>query len=241
MKRYAKTQYAFTFVETLLGFLIFSIVALVLYSTFFSGLKIQQRSHDDTAMYHEVKMALDMMGRELEQAMAFDFSKMSSDLKDFEPTAQSISFLMADRHGAIKRISYYLEDKDRVQIFKTLIGEHYQNNVSVVNVKQEQIPSVVLMRREEPFADFIAGAHTSHERQEVLLDHVEPKSFRFLYALGLAEDKTSLAWQETWDKEYIPAFIRLEMTLIPSQPKEKPLMIKKDIYIPTGSWEETSS
>ncbi|MFA6378967.1 MAG: hypothetical protein WCX16_04200 [Candidatus Omnitrophota bacterium] len=241
MKKYLKKKHAFTFVEILLGFLIFSVVTLVLVSTFFSGLKIQQRANDDGAMYHQVKMALDMMTQELEQAIFFDLSNLAPNLKSFEATAKQISFLIADKNGGIKRISYYLEDKEKIHIYKTLLGQHYEKNVSVVDIKSEKIPSVAFMRSEEAFVDFVSTKRSPTIQQEVLLDNVQRDSLKFSYAyLQPAEEKASLSWQGVWDKEYIPAGVRFEMILVPLKKKEALVTIKKDVYIPTGFWGEPS-
>jgi type II secretory pathway pseudopilin PulG len=239
MKKDLQKICAFTFVELLLGFLIFSIVGLVLYSTLFSGLKIQQRSSDDSATYHEIKVALDMMGRELEQAIRFNFSKMAPELKYFEATATSLSFLIIDRPSVIKRIRYYLEDKDKVHIYQTLVGQHYQKNVSLINSTQEQTQPMVLMRSEEPFLDFVSKVKSSDGYQEVLLEPVGRDSLKWSYAyIQSSENKAFLSWEDVWDKDYIPAGMRLEVTLLPLGNKKQPMVVKKDIYIPTGFWGE---
>jgi type II secretory pathway pseudopilin PulG len=229
----------FTLVEVLLGFLIFSVLALVLYSTFFSGLKIQKRSNEQGAMHHQLKMTLDMITRELEQSIHFDFSNLSPSLKSFEGAARQITFLTIDKEGVIKRISYYLEDKDKVHIYQTLIGQHSQNNVSVVNKKSEDVPLVVLMRREEPFVDVLSGRPSSDLREEVLLDHIQRNSFSFLYAYLEPAKAESLSWQDVWDKDYLPSGIRIRLMLIPLNENEKSITVQKDIYNPIGSWGET--
>jgi len=237
MKNQDKKLSAFTLIELLLALLIFSVVALVLYSTFFSGLKIQQRSSENGAMYHQIKMTLDMMTGELQRSINFNFSSLSPKLKAFEGTGDRISFLIAEKTGVIKRISYYLENKDKIRIYKTLIGQSYKKNVSVQNIRQEQIPTVVLMRSEEPFSDFASGAKSSNAYEEVLLDNVQKDSFKILYAY-LKSGASSLTWKEPWEQEYLPSGVRLQMILVPLEEKQKPISIVKDFYIPTGSWGE---
>jgi len=235
MKKKYQTFYAFTFVELLLGFLIFSVVVLVLYSTFFSGLKIQKRANNDGAMAHQVKMTLDMMTGELQEAIHFDFSNAAPALTSFEGTKDRVSFLTTGKDGAIKRVSYYVTDKDKVRILKTLVGNRYQKNVSAAYINQKKVQCIVLMRSEELFIDFVSGKKSSSAREETLLDNIQKNSFKFFYA-DLAPDQSSLIWNNVWDETYIPAGIRLEMTLVPLQEKEKPMEIKKDFYIPSGSW-----
>jgi hypothetical protein len=236
-----KKKHGFTFVEFLLGFLIFSIMAVALYSTFASGLKIQKRANSEGLLYHQAKMSLDMIARELESSLSFNFSQSYPALKPFEAGRQRFSFLIADR-DQIKRVTYYAQDPDKAMVHKILLGQRSQKNVAVTNIRSNaSLGEVVLMRREELLAHFVNGQNDVSSQEEIILDHIEEKSFKILYAyLTTEKGATTLQWQEGWDKDYLPAGVRLEMTLRPSGQSQKVVSVVKDIYIPTGFWEEAS-
>ncbi|MCX5681507.1 MAG: prepilin-type N-terminal cleavage/methylation domain-containing protein [Candidatus Omnitrophica bacterium] len=228
----------FTLIEFLLGFLIFSIILVVLYSTFFSGMKIEERSLGDAATYSQVKMSLDIMGRELERAVHFDFSSFSPEMKSFTGNKNKISFLIPAKDG-VRRVTYYLKNKEKVKIHKILIGGHYKKNVSVTNITVKEEDVVCLMRSEEAFADFVAEGASSTAAEEVLFDNVWRDSFKISYAyLDDKGEKPKLVWKNAWDKDYIPCGIRFEMTLVPFRQGEPIMNVKKDVYVPTGFWGE---
>lgn len=228
----------FTLIEILLGFLIFSIILVVLYSTFFSGIKIEERSVGDAAAYHQAKMSFDMIGHELEEAVPFDFSNFSPELTTFIGTGDSISFLTPGK-GGLRRVSYYLKEKGSVKIQRTLIGGRYQKNVLVINTKEESTPVFCFVRSEEAFVDFVMGDEDLGLKEEILFDNVQTDSFKISYAYLKSEGDTSyLVWQNTWDNLYIPAGVRFELRLAPFKKNDPSINIKKDIYIPTGFWGE---
>lgn len=228
----------FTLIELLLGFLIFSIVLTVLYSTFFSGMKVEERSAGDAAAYHQAKMSLDMMGHELEEAVPFTFVNIAPSLASFEGDRTKISFLTPKKDG-LKRVSYYLKDKEKVKVYQTLLGAHYTKNVRIANIREQARAVFCLVRSEEPFFDFLRGAAGNPAAEEILFDDVREGSFQISYAyLKAAGDSSSLVWQNFWANDYIPAGIRFEMIIESYQKNDRPLYIKKDVYVPTGFWGE---
>lgn len=228
----------FTLIEILLGFLIFSIILVVLYSTFFSGIKIEERSVGDAAAYHQAKMSFDMIGHELEEAVPFDFSNFSPELTAFIGTGDSISFLTPGKSG-LRHVSYYLKEKRSIKIQQTLIGGRYQKNVEVTNITGESIPVFCLVRSEEAFADFVMGDEDLGLKEEILFDNVQADSFKISYAHLKSEgDNPYLVWQDRWENLYIPAGVRFELQLAAFKKNDPSINIKKDVYIPTGFWGE---
>jgi type II secretory pathway component PulJ len=239
MKKIFKKNFGFSLLETLLGFLIFSIIMVVLYGTFFSGMKIEERSAGDSAIYHQVKMSFDAMGRELEEAAHFDFSSFPSGLQSFAGTSSEISFLTPGKNG-LRVVRYALKDRPKTRIHQTLIGEHYKKNIAATTITQSEGEQITcLMRSEEPFVDFVSENNTSEENEEILFDNVRRDSLKISYAyLESKGERTYLVWQNVWDKEYVPSGIRLELTLTPASKDAPPIAVKKTIYIPTGFWGE---
>lgn len=240
MRKIFKKNSAFTLIEILLGFLIFSIILVVLYSTFFSGMKIEERSVRDAAAYHQAKMSLDMMGRELEEAVMFNFENFSLERKAFEGSQNKISFLTPGKNGLV-RVSYYLEDKDITRVHQTLIGGRYQKNVQATDLTSEAVPPLCLVRSEEPLVDLLVEGGNGSQVQEILFDNVRRDSFGISYAyLESAGENPRLVWKNAWANEYIPSGVRFELTIEPFKKADPPLHIKKDVYIPAGFWGEES-
>ena len=240
MKKIFKKDSGFTLIEILLGFLIFSIILVVLYSTFFSGMKIEERSAGDAATYNQAKMSLDMIGHELEEAVPFNFENFDPGLKAFEGSSLKISFLVKEKNG-LRHVSYYLKERDKTKIRQTLIGQHYTKNVAATNITGEETQVLCLMRSDEAFVDFVSDAADSSVNEEVLFDNVRPDSFKISYAYLESENENAhLVWKNTWDKEYIPSGIRFEFALESFKKGDPLINIKKDVYIPTGFWGEAS-
>lgn len=229
----------FTFVEVLLGLLIFSLIALVLYSTFFSGLEVQRRADAQGAMSHELKMALDSMARELEQAVPLTLDHLAPDLKSLDGRAQEVVFWHVDKDDAIKRVSYYLKDQDQARVRLTLVAEHLKNNVTVVNTQSAQLRAKVLMRKEMSFRDAVSSHPPSPLLEEVVLENIQPDSFSFQYAyLDPGQGEPTLSWKKEWTYDYLPSGIRIQLTLAPWDEKGTPAPVLKEIYNPCGSWGE---
>ncbi len=68
-------------IEALLGLAIFSVIAVTLYSTFWSGIQIDQRLED--RIYRQASWALEGMARELQNATIYDFSSSYPDINGF--------------------------------------------------------------------------------------------------------------------------------------------------------------
>ena len=181
-----------------------------------------------------------MIGHELEEAVPFNFENFDPGVKAFEGSSSKISFLVKEKNG-LRHVSYYLKERDKTKIRKTLIGEHYKKNVAVTNIISEEAQALCLMRSDEAFVDFVSDVAEPFASEEVLFDNVRPGSFKISYAYLESKDETAyLVWKNTWDKEYIPSGIRFEFALEPFKKGDPLINIKKDVYIPTGFWGETT-
>lgn len=229
----------FTFIEFLLGSLIFAVIAAALYSTFASGLKVQQRANNEGLLYHQAKLNLDMIARELESAVSIDLSRSYPVFRSFEANSQGFSFLIVDQ-DQVKRVRYYLQNAQEVSVHKVLLGRRSQKNVAVTNINSDTaLSQATLMRSEQPLSDLLGSGAGHGERQEIVLEHIDAATFQVLCAyLTTTQGMTDLEWKQGWDKDYLPAGVRIAMTLLPIGRDKRPVMIVKDIYIPTGFWEE---
>src|SRR3569833_3026891 len=78
-----KQEHSFSLVELLLGLLIFSIIALTLYSMFSTGLKVDEKSHYISQSYQEARLSFDMLSQDLENAFIYDTSASYPDQLSF--------------------------------------------------------------------------------------------------------------------------------------------------------------
>ncbi len=229
----------FTFIEFLLGSLIFAVIAAALYSTFASGLKVQQRANNEGLLYHQAKLNLDMIARELESAVSIDLSRSYPVFKSFEANGQGFSFLTIDQ-DQIKRVRYYLQSPQEIFVHKVFLGRRSQKNIAVTNISSgTSFSQATLVRSEQLLSDFLSGGDGHNERPEIILEHIDAATFQVLCAyLTTVQGAAELEWKQGWDKDYLPAGIRMVMTLLPTGRNRRSVAIVKDIYIPTGFWEE---
>ena len=224
----------FSLIEALLGLAIFSVIAVTLYSTFWSGIQIDQRSED--RIYRQASWALEGMARELQNATIYDFSSSYPDINWFLGEKERIRFLVTTDEG-IKVVQYYLEKEEEIFIHKVIIGKRSRKSISVTERRQEALVQEVLIREEQDLVDFI-NKSKDRSLKEVVCFNVEEQGLKFSYAfLESSENDSQLAWKDVWENNYVPAGIRVELKIVDSQTRS-PLVIRRSIYVPAGFWGE---
>ena len=118
-------QKAFTLIELLLALIIFSMGALIIYGTFSGGLLISQRSEGQGEVYREARISLELMTKELESMVPYDFTASSPEGTALKGDENKISFIVPTENG-LKRISYYLISPEQRQIKTTVLGKTYK-------------------------------------------------------------------------------------------------------------------
>ena len=233
------TSKGFTLIELLLGLTIFSVISLCLYSTFWSGIKLSQRSEKNNKVYREIGWTLEQMSRDLENTVSYDFTNSYPDKLAFMGEAKRITFLKTSDEG-LKAVSYYLDEPTRAQIQKTVIGKTYQKNVNQVLRSEESQNVRNLVREEQPFIDYVSGA-TDEGQKEILSTGVKADGLKFLYGFFVKEDSTEVEWKSSWGENFIPAGLHVAISFVNGDPSRPALDIQRDILIPTGSWGQPKS
>ncbi len=224
----------FSLIEILIALTIFSTIVVTLYSTFWSGIKIDQRLEDKT--YRQASWALEEMAKEFENAAKYDFSNSYPDINEFLGEKDRVSFLLPSGQG-LKVIQYYLEQAEEVFVHKVIIGKRSKKNVSVTESRQEALVQKVLVREEYDFVDFVNGVKTDSLKEAVCFN-VEEQGLEFSYAyLETSEDDSKLDWQDSWRNDYVPAGIKVKLKLV-SQDQGDLFIVRRSIYIPAGRWGE---
>lgn len=228
------SRFAFTLIEFLLGLSIFSIIALVLYQTFSSGLAINQRSERVNRIYKEVRWSLDKIAQDLENMIPYDFRNSYPNELAVWGDQDKIFFLAPSVEG-IKRVGFFLQPLEAGSVYKTIIGRHHKGKESIVAHYEERVSLNALVREEKSFLESLQDTPTENVLTDILCGHVIEKGLKFSYAYveGQGENVT-IVWKDEWGEWYIPSGVRIEMTFLnPENPKDT-MSIRKDIFIPAG-------
>jgi prepilin-type N-terminal cleavage/methylation domain-containing protein len=232
-----KSQRGFTFIEVMMGLLIFSIIALSLYSTFSAAISAWEKAEDANRVYQEAKWALDEIAHSLKNAAFFDFSQNYPDLKLFKGEENKISFLIADESG-LKRISYFLEKPDFGNIQRVILGKRGSVPEKIIaDYKEIQGRIFTLRKSEQDFLKSLAG-----EKDSVSSDNLTSLvkegglNFSFAYKTTESESLETLVWKESFESpNEIPRLVKITLTLLNPQNLKQEKTFTKIVFIPTGT------
>jgi len=226
----------FTLIEILVALGIFSVVVLSLYGSFWAGMKINKRAHQNDNVYRQIAFGLEEMTRDLEQSVSYDFSQFQQGVNAFEGSSAEISFLLPTEEG-LKQVHYYLVAEDETFIHRVVIGEHYEKNVSFTVMNQSAPSRYALIREEKLFVDVLANF--SSFGPEVVALGIAEGGLQFSYAFLQQEgDAAKIVWEDVWGKDYIPAGMKIKISFLNAEKKDGLQEIEKSVYIPTGFWGE---
>lgn len=200
-----------TFIEILVGLTIFSVVAVSLYSTFFSSTSAWKKSEELNRLYQEARWSMDTIAKELHNSVIFSYKNSYPNFKVFEGKADSISFLNEDDYG-INRVVYFIEAKEN--------GEAAV--FSLIRQESSLIDSLQLSEGEKP--------------EETFSSLVAKDGLKFSYAYGVGEDEDQeIEWRSKWeDSDNIPMGVKIELVLQnPGNPNIK-TSFYKTVFIPMG-------
>ena len=153
----------FTLIELILAISIFAIIGLTVYSIFASSIKISAYSEGQGDVYRQSRWILDLMSRELEAAVNYDFSNSYEDLSPFSGNKDEIRFLIRTDEG-LKSVKYYLILPESSQIHEVVIGKKYKKNVDIDLENETAEQDYYLVREEKSFVDFLNNLKNSLDR-----------------------------------------------------------------------------
>lgn len=227
----------FTLLEMLLGILIFSVIALSLYSTFAAGVHLNRRSEQALKIQREARWTLDQLSRDLENMVFYDFSGSYPELKSFMAMTAAVSFLKTAAHG-LQAVRYQVQPIEHGSVFTTIKGITSDRNVRVVSGNLNNIENRrwALTREIQDFRAFLTQGFEGASR-EILSRSIPVEGFRLEFAALPKRSTQSLRWVNSWEGKAIPKGVRLRLTLITGEPAVKASFVR-DVFIPTGSWHE---
>jgi prepilin-type N-terminal cleavage/methylation domain-containing protein len=234
---------AFSLIELLLALSIFSMVALCVYGTFWAGVKINQRAEGENGAYRQIRLALDLMSVDLENAAPYDFTGSYPEQTAFKGEDDAVTFLLASGKG-LKVIRYYLDSPQEGSVHKVVVGARHDRNVdTLVDYREQEVRLRNLVREERDFPEYVSGVIAKDHAAEVIATNVREDSLEFSYGYllstaGSEGNKTAdvYEWREAWTQSNIPLMMRIEMDFLLSGPARRMVAMRKDVLIPHGSW-----
>jgi len=229
----SRLKKGFTLIELILGLSIFSVIALVIFSTFFAGLGLMRRSEGQNDVYREARWTFSLMSREFENMVPYDFSNSYDDKNAFVGSDKKTTFLLGTPQG-LKVVSYYLVPPESRVIHSVTIGETYSKNVAIQIGDQKGFEIHYLVREEQDFVKYIQ--EKSEMEAEVIAINIKEGGLRFSYAYLDDPESQNIIWKDQWDESYLPANIRFELEFVTTEKNNKVIMFDRDVVIPHGSW-----
>ena len=234
---------AFTLIELLLALSIFSMVALCVYGTFWAGVRINQRSEGESAAYHQARLALDLMSVDLENTVPYDFTNSYPGKTVFTGENDVVTFLLAAGKG-LKVIRYYLDSPPEGSVHKVVVGARHDRNVdTLVDYREQEVRLRNLVREEWDFPEYVSGVIAEEHAAEVIATDVGENSLKFFYGYLLSpaggegnQMDDVYEWREKWTQGDVPLMVRIEVDFFLAGPARRMVTMRKDIFIPHGSW-----
>lgn len=218
----------FTLIEVLLGLIIFAIIGLSAYNVFWMGMKVDHKANGINRSYVELKAALDLVSKDLENAFVYDLSASYPKELFFRGGPDQMAFLSVIK-DEIKSVRYYLDLPDWGRVTRTIVGRH------VKDLKQE-IPIQFLMRQEISLPEYLSKK-TQVPEGEIIVAAVKKSGLKLAYGIlqKNSKDKDQLKkmiWKDSWTQNALPNAVRLEITLYDQANPRTGVIFKREIYLP---------
>lgn len=234
---------AFTLIELLLALSIFAVVALCVYGTFWAGVRLNQRSEGESAAYHQIRLTLDLMSVDLENAVPYDFTSSYPEKTAFTGEKDAITFFSPTGKG-LKVIRYYLDSPRQGVVHKVVIGATHERNVDIIaDYREQEVQLRDLVREEWDLPDYLGGTTGEHHLTEVVANNIGENSLKFSYGYMLIpagnegnQTDDVYEWRGKWTQGDIPLMVRVEMDFFLPGPAGRMITMCKDVLIPQGSW-----
>jgi type II secretory pathway component PulJ len=238
----------FTIVELLLGIMLSALIAVSVYETLFSGIRISQRIAGSVGGdSRQIMIVIDTFAREIANAIAYDFSPSYPSRFSFEGDKRRVTFLNGDARG-IRVIRYSLVPPEKEKgVHKTILGGHYTKNIKVEESRTQADRMMNFVREEMDFTGYVAGGFRMQGEPEVLIRSVAVDGLTLSYAVrelpgegadgntGENGQKTAgvIFSAEDWKANLPPLTVFIELK-IPAQEKRPPQSFSRKVFFPPG-------
>ncbi len=230
----------FTMLELLLGLSIFAGVAVIVFSTFWTGIKMSRNAAAQNAAAREAAWAVDEMAKELENATPYDFSNSYPEYSAFTGTQDKITFLGWGNDGLIM-ISYYLAAPRSSVVRQTLIGQTTKKNVNIVANYSETSRTAYLIREERGFIDYLSSGSEGKGQTEIIASNIEEGGLKFSYGYTDKKNEGQLTWRDSFKSKDAPLGVTITvdfMTEVSS--RNRTFSVTRKVLIPDAAEPELS-
>jgi prepilin-type N-terminal cleavage/methylation domain-containing protein len=254
--RHGARDRGFTLLELLLGISLFSVVAVCIYSTFWAGVKLSRRSENEGGSYREAHWALEIMAKDMENTVPYDFSSSYPGKTAFEGGENKITFMTSSQDG-LKAVSYYLVSPEETRIHQVVVGAVHRKNVGVTVRDERARRPYCLVREERDFVDFLQGGPDGGGTSEVMASNMQEDGLKFSFGYLKEGEDRLYVWKDTWQNPYPPRAVRVEMdffidggdgtggsaepTAAEGTAKQETVRLDRRILIPHGAWGKEAS
>ena len=190
-------------------------------------------------MYHQMRLTLDLISNELENAVFYDFTSSYPEKTAFEGEEDLITFLLATGKG-LKVVRYYLASPEGGRVHKVMVGARHARNVdTTVDYREQEMSLRDLVREEWDFPEYLSGVIAQDHAAEVIATNIRENSLEFSY--GYADEQSGQAdhayeWRRAWTEKSLPFLVRLKMDFMITGPAPRVVTMSKDVLIPQGFW-----
>jgi hypothetical protein len=229
-----------TLMELLLGLLIFSLIALSLYSTYVNGVRVSHRVKLRDNLFREARWVVDTLTFDLENMVVYRGLPAPGKAAEGSLTGSQdrLKLILPTKDG-LSEIEYYLQYPEYGSVFQTIIQKRSSSDKVVVDRRRESVKLAYLIREEQPLQipePNGVDADDQQEGKEILSRMVQQDSLRLAYADSGVMGDTGISWRTDWNEAYLPAGVRIELVLQPDSEDDLPQRIHKEILVPLGAW-----
>ena len=233
INRPVRGKNGFTILEVLLSVTIISVILVSIYSTFWGGIRLSERTENSTGVFREIRLAFDLMKQDFENMIPYDFSNSYSE-KSALSGDETQAVLILETPEGLKAVRYSLDEEAVTKIHQVIIGNHYKKNVAVNNQNTEEARASFLIRQEIPFIEYLQGRESS-AGWEIIAEHVRKNSLKFSYGFYPQDNSEQLVWVSQWRQKNLPVRLKVSMDFLSAQKDQRIISLSRDIYIPTGN------
>jgi prepilin-type N-terminal cleavage/methylation domain-containing protein len=241
LSRCGLNKNAFTLIELLLGLSILSLLALCMYNVLYNGIRIGRYGSFDNNTDRQFVSTFELLERELQNALAYDFSLQLPGHPAFIGSNNSFEFIMKSKKG-LQAVKYSLKSGQAERVHQEIVGKKISKNVEVTESQSPIQWAQVLIREEMPLADYLEnkGMVSSIDfEKESLVSRVAQEGFEVEYGY-YTKDKVFF-WKSSWVGKDIPQAVRVTLSILTDSDHKKVRTLTKEILIPTGSVHEESA
>ena len=234
-----RSKKSFTLIELLLGLSIFAIIGSLIYSTYSAGIRVSRKAERDGDVFREVRWTYDLMERDLENAIFFDFSSSYEGRVSFSGSSNQFTCFIGSDQG-IRVVTYALMMPDFGEVETTIVNETTQGNVDILESVTEEGNSQYLVRKEISLLEYLQDSEERVEDSvEIIATHIQQGGMALEYA-SRQEESQEIVWQGSWSNNALPPAVQIELTFVaPARSQketDKTFRFSKKVLIPAGDW-----